>query len=105
MHLFPTDDLGRDKFYIPRMLESLLKKQQMLDSITTVEAVPPLPKRPYDPQFTTIASTKTDIKNCVSAMRDMLGGRRIVGLDCKWKVLFHRCGMDGQDKVALIQIC
>ena len=87
------------------MLASLRAQQQILDSnANVVDNDPALPEHPYDPGFTQVASTTKSINDCIAAIMNTLGGRKIVGLDCEWKVLFHRRGIGGQGKVALMQI-
>ena len=46
-----------------------------------------------------------EINRHVIAMKATIGGRRIVGLDLEWKVMLHRRGMGGSDKVAVMQVC
>ena len=47
-------------------------------------------------------STITEINNAIAAMRTSFGDRKVIGLDCEWKVQYGRHG--NQDKIALMQL-
>ncbi len=85
------------------MLPTLQNQQCLLDSRASNEEGQ-LPKPTYDPCFTKIASSKTEINNLISAMQNTMGSRQVTGLDCEWKIQFNRRGLGGQDKVALLQL-
>ena len=97
VHTFLTDDPARDKLYFPRILESLKKQQQILDSKSNLDPVPSLPECIYNPLLTRIAQTSADIDRCVAAMRTTMGGRKIVGFDLEWKVAFQHHGTGAGD--------